>query len=109
MHEAKVRLERHTHAKISPSWSRLAIHESNCRTRERDRESRAGVENPSTCMPRSTTKNSSNYTGSTEPYNRYGAKLVLIPNQLIRLIYQETARNKPTVSSTSSNRFVPHA
>ena len=45
MRAAKVRLERHTLAKISPSWSLVAIHESNCRTQVRDQESQSRVEN----------------------------------------------------------------
>lgn len=63
MHEAKVRLERHTLAKISPSWSLVAIHESNCRRRVRDQESQSGVENPSLRLPGSTTQNSCVSTG----------------------------------------------
>lgn len=63
MHEAKVRLERHTLAKISPSWSLAAIHESNCRSRVRDQESQSGVENPSLRVPSSTSQNSCVSTG----------------------------------------------
>lgn len=63
MHEAKVRLERHTLAKISPSWSLAAIHESNCRRRVRDQESQSGVENSSPRLPGSTTQNSYVSTG----------------------------------------------
>lgn len=63
MHEAKVRLERHTLAKISPSWSLTAIHESNCRSRVRDQESQFGVENPSLRVPSSTIQNGCVSTG----------------------------------------------
>lgn len=63
MHEAKVRLERHTLAKISPSWSLAAIHESNCRSRVRDQENQSGVENPSLRVPGSTTQNTCVSTG----------------------------------------------
>lgn len=63
MHEAKVRLERHTFAKISPSWSLAAIHESNCRRRVRGQESQSGVENPSLRLPGGRTQNGCNCTG----------------------------------------------
>lgn len=58
-----MRLERHTLAKISPSWSLAAIHESNCRSRVRDQESQSGVETPSLRVPGSTTQNSCVSTG----------------------------------------------
>ena len=63
MHEAKVRLERHTLAKISPSWSRLAIHESNCRMGKHQQESQSRVENPAMRITRSTAQNSCDYAG----------------------------------------------
>ncbi len=63
MHEAKVRLERHTLAKISPSWSLAAIHESNCRRRVRGQESQSRVENTSLRQSCGTTQNSCIYTG----------------------------------------------
>lgn len=63
MHEAKVRLERHTLAKISPSWSLAAIRESNCRRRVRDQETQSGVENAFLRLPGSTTQNGCVSTG----------------------------------------------
>ncbi|MGY4497529.1 hypothetical protein ACVWYH_001456 [Bradyrhizobium sp. GM24.11] len=55
-----MRLESHTLAKISPSWSLAAIH---CRRRVRDQESQSGVENPFLRLPGSTTQNSCVSTG----------------------------------------------
>jgi hypothetical protein len=63
MYEAKVRLERHTLAKISPSWSLTAIHESNCRRWVRGQESQSRVENPSLRRSYRTTQNSCVSTG----------------------------------------------
>ena len=63
MHVARVRLERHTLAKISPSWSHFAIHESNCRMWNPDEESQSRVENPSLRQSCGTTQNSCIYTG----------------------------------------------
>lgn len=63
MQVAKVRLERHTPAKISPGWSRLATHESNCRTREREKTSQSGVENLSVRIIGNSTQNTCDYTG----------------------------------------------
>lgn len=63
MLDVKVRLERHTPAKISPSWSLAAIRESNCHRRVRGQESQSGVENPSLRPSGSTTQNSCVSTG----------------------------------------------
>ncbi|WP_157785724.1 hypothetical protein [Bradyrhizobium liaoningense] len=49
IHAAIVRLERHTLAKISPRWSRVATSESTCRMWKDKRQSQSGVEEGSIC------------------------------------------------------------
>src|SRR5689334_1342468 len=62
MHVARVRLERHTLAKISPSWSLAVTRESNCRMWKHVQESQSRVENRSICVTPSSTQNSCNCT-----------------------------------------------
>jgi hypothetical protein len=57
---ARVRLESHTPAKISPSCFRRAEIESNCRRGKAARRRQSAVENPLILAPRDTTRNSCN-------------------------------------------------